>query len=71
VTPSLTALDVTISLALYVVIYLLVYPMALLFIVRIVRAGPAQAEALDVPISSGRPRGPVDALPGVASERSH
>jgi cytochrome d ubiquinol oxidase subunit I len=64
VTPSLTALDVTISLALYVIIYLMVYPMALLFIVRIVRAGPAEAEALEGPISSGRPRGPVDALPG-------
>ena len=71
VTPSLTALDVTLSLLLYVVVYLMVYPVALLFILRVVRAGPTPSDAEVSPVSSGRPRGPVDALPGGAAERSH
>jgi cytochrome d ubiquinol oxidase subunit I len=64
VTPSLTTFDVTISLLLYIVVYLMVYPVALLVIVRIVRAGPALAEEMESPVSSGRPRRPVEALPG-------
>ncbi|HEX2114662.1 MAG TPA: cytochrome ubiquinol oxidase subunit I, partial [Alphaproteobacteria bacterium] len=36
VTPSLTGFDVALSLLLYVVVYLLVYPVALMFIVRLV-----------------------------------
>ena len=63
VTPSLTAFDVTLSLLLYIVVYLMVYPVALLFVVRIVRAGPAQAEEIEAPVSSGRSRRPVEALP--------
>jgi cytochrome bd ubiquinol oxidase subunit I len=69
VTPSLTPLDVALSLALYIVVYLLIYPVALLFIVRIVRAGPARVEEMEAPISSGRPRQPVEALPGAPARR--
>jgi cytochrome bd ubiquinol oxidase subunit I len=69
VTPSLTPLDVALSLALYVVVYLMIYPVALLFIVRIVRAGPARVEEMEAPISSGRPRQPVEALPGAPTRR--
>jgi cytochrome bd ubiquinol oxidase subunit I len=69
VTPSLTPLDVALSLALYIVVYLMIYPVALLFIVRIVRAGPARVEEMEAPISSGRPRQPVEALPGAPTRR--
>jgi cytochrome d ubiquinol oxidase subunit I len=70
VTPSLTPLDVALSLALYIVVYLMIYPVALLFIVRIVRAGPARVEEMEAPISSGRPRQPVEALPGAPARRA-
>jgi cytochrome d ubiquinol oxidase subunit I len=70
VTPSLTAFDVMLSLALYIVVYLMVYPVALMFIVRLVRAGPAQADAMEAPVSSGRPRQPVEALPGAPTGRT-
>jgi cytochrome d ubiquinol oxidase subunit I len=69
VTPSLTAFDVMVSLALYIVVYLLVYPVALMFIVRLVRAGPARADEMEAPVSSGRPRQPVEALPGAPTGR--
>jgi cytochrome d ubiquinol oxidase subunit I len=69
VTPSLTPLDVALSLLLYVVVYLIIYPVALLFVVRIVRAGPARADEMEAPISSGRPRQPVEALPGAPTGR--
>lgn len=70
VTPSLTAFDVMLSLALYIVVYLMVYPVALMFIVRLVRAGPAPADAMEAPVSSGRPRRPVEALPGASTGRT-
>jgi cytochrome d ubiquinol oxidase subunit I len=70
VTPSLTAFDVMLSLALYIIVYLMVYPVALMFIVRLVRAGPAQAGAMEAPVSSGRPRRPVEALPGAPPGRT-
>jgi cytochrome d ubiquinol oxidase subunit I len=65
VTPSLTGFDVLASLLLYMAVYLVVYPVALIYIGRIVRKGPARAEEEEEesPIESGRPRGPVDALP--------
>jgi cytochrome d ubiquinol oxidase subunit I len=65
VTPSLTGLDVLISLVLYMVVYLLVYPVALIYIARTVRKGPPRAdeEEEESPVESGRPRRPVDALP--------
>jgi hypothetical protein len=53
-----------VSLLLYVAVYLLVYPVALMFIVRLVRAGPERADEMEAPVSSGRPRQPVEALPG-------
>jgi cytochrome d ubiquinol oxidase subunit I len=65
VTPSLTGLDVLISLLLYMVVYLLVYPVALIYIARIVRKGPPRADEPEEesPVESGRPRLPVEALP--------
>jgi cytochrome d ubiquinol oxidase subunit I len=69
VTPSLTGFDVLVSLLLYMTVYLVVYPVALIYIGRTVRKGPAragEAEEEESPIASGRPRQPVEALPGAA-----
>jgi cytochrome bd ubiquinol oxidase subunit I len=65
VSPSLTATDVAISLAFYIIVYLIVFPAALLYIVHIVRGGPTAEETAetDGPIGSGRPTSPIEALP--------
>jgi cytochrome bd ubiquinol oxidase subunit I len=61
VTPSLTTADVALSLAGYVVVYLIMYPAGAMLLFRIIKRGPVQQH--DEPVESGRPRGPVDALP--------
>lgn len=67
VSPSLTGVDVSISLALYVLVYLIIYPAGLAVMLRVLRHGPGpRAEA--VPIESGRPGAPIEALPSVTSE---
>jgi cytochrome bd ubiquinol oxidase subunit I len=67
VSPSLTTGDVAFSLAGYVAVYLVMYPFGVALMARIVRGGPSDvAEA--GPVESGRPRGPVSALPGVSPE---
>jgi cytochrome d ubiquinol oxidase subunit I len=63
VTPSLTGADVLVSLLLYAAVYLVIYPAGLFFMARIVRAGPAAAEAPMPPVESGLPARPVLALP--------
>jgi cytochrome d ubiquinol oxidase subunit I len=68
VSPSISGADVLISLVFYVGVYLVIYPVALLYVVRIVRAGPA-ADAAAPPIESGRPSRPVAALPSALSAR--
>jgi cytochrome d ubiquinol oxidase subunit I len=65
VSPSLTTSDVAISLAGYVAVYLVMYPIGLALMARIVRAGPGE-HVEDSPVVSG---GPVRALPvGPADE---
>ncbi len=61
VTPSLSGLDVGISLALYVAVYLIIYPAGLYTMLRIVRRGPLPAETTE-PVASGRPKAPIEAL---------
>jgi cytochrome d ubiquinol oxidase subunit I len=61
VTPSLTTADVALSLAGYIVVYLIMYPAGAMVLFRILKRGPAEQK--DEAIESGRPRGPVDALP--------
>jgi len=64
VSPSLTGFDVILSLAMYMAIYLLVYPTGLRFMLRIVWNGPLDADPEnDSKIESGRPAQPVQALP--------
>ena len=61
VTPSLSTMDVALSLAGYMIVYLIMYPAGGLLMTRIVKRGPADQH--DDAVESGRPRGPVDALP--------
>ncbi len=64
VSPSLTGLDVALSLLGYSLVYLLVFAAGIVLILRIVRAGPAgPGEEPEDEIESGRPRQPVIALP--------
>ena len=74
VTPSLTGGDVLVSLALYVAVYLTIYPLCLYYLAAVVRAGPAEDAAADAqqpPIEGlQRPQparaaaGRIDAGPG-------
>jgi cytochrome d ubiquinol oxidase subunit I len=61
VTPSLTTGDVALSLAGYIIVYLIMYPAGAMLLFRLIKRGPAEQH--EAPVESGRPRGPVDALP--------
>jgi cytochrome d ubiquinol oxidase subunit I len=61
VSPSLTGTDVLLSLAGYVIAYLVMFPAGVLLMARIVRKGPEALAA--APIEGGRPEQPVHALP--------
>jgi cytochrome d ubiquinol oxidase subunit I len=50
VTPSLTGIDVLVSLVVYVAVYLVVYPVTLFYLVILVRAGPVGEEETERPI---------------------
>ena len=70
VSPSLTGLDVALSLLGYSLVYLLVFAAGIALILRIVRAGPAgPGEEPEEEIESGRPRQPVIALPVAEARR--
>lgn len=64
VSPSLTGLDVLVSLIGYVLVYAVIFPSGFLVMRRIVRAGPL-APVAEGPVQSGRPALPIAALPGV------
>jgi cytochrome bd ubiquinol oxidase subunit I len=66
VSPSLTGLDVLISLLAYMTVYLLMYPVGIFLMWRIVRRGPAVAGEAETPIEAGRPQAPVLAGGNVA-----
>ncbi len=55
VSPSLTGTDVAISLALYVAVYLIMFPTGIAFMAGLVRRGPQDANLEPAPIESGRP----------------
>jgi cytochrome d ubiquinol oxidase subunit I len=59
VSPSLTTYDVAISLAGYMLVYLLIYPWGLLLMLRIVRKGPGPSAEQVSKIEAGRPEAPV------------
>jgi cytochrome d ubiquinol oxidase subunit I len=55
VSPSLTGLDVALSLALYIAVYLIMFPTGIAFMATVVRRGP-QAQETPAEMESGRPR---------------
>jgi cytochrome bd ubiquinol oxidase subunit I len=63
VSPSLTGGNVLLSLLLYVAVYLMIYPVGVSVMLRVVRKGPAASEE-DLPIESGHPKRPIEALAG-------
>lgn len=62
VSPSLTGGDVALTLAGYMLAYLIMFPAGVLLMWRIVRRGP-DAEPVKGPVESGRPESPIQALP--------
>jgi cytochrome bd ubiquinol oxidase subunit I len=63
VSPSLTTYDVAMSLAGYMLVYLIIYPSGLLLMLRTVRKGPGPATEQASKIEAGRPEAPVLAGP--------
>lgn len=63
VSPSLTGTDVLLSLIGYAIVYLIMFTAGLILMARIVARGPAESALEPEPVESGRPRGPVTALP--------
>src|SRR5262249_29078326 len=59
VSPSLVGVDVLLSLLAYMVVYLIIYPSAVLIAAGLVRKGPALAPETVAPVESGRPRAPI------------
>ncbi len=58
--PSLTGRDVLISLLAYMVVYLIIYPSAVLIAARLVRKGPAVEPDTAAAVESGRSSAPVN-----------
>jgi cytochrome d ubiquinol oxidase subunit I len=68
VSPSLTGVDVLLSLVLYMVVYLIVYPTGVIMMARIVRAGPSAADEDErSPVASNLASAPVQALPATGT----
>jgi cytochrome d ubiquinol oxidase subunit I len=61
VSPSLTTSDVAISLAGYMLVYLLIYPWGLVLMLRIIRRRPEFSPEYSPQIKTGRPQAPVRA----------
>ena len=59
VSPSLTSFDVAISLAGYMLVYLLIYPCGLFLMLRIIRKGPEHSDERTSRIEGGRRPAPV------------
>jgi cytochrome d ubiquinol oxidase subunit I len=67
VSPSLTTSDVAISLAGYMLVYLLIYPWGLVLMLRIIRRRPERSPEYLPKIMAGRPQAPVrSGAPGLA-----
>jgi cytochrome d ubiquinol oxidase subunit I len=69
VSPSLTGADVAWSLALYVVVYLIMFPTGIGFMASLVRRGPQQQDPEPDVIGSGRPSRPFEHAARAATER--
>ncbi len=58
VTPSLTGADVALSLSLYCLVYLVMFPVGIAFILGLVRAGLGEAATAPAPVEAGRATSP-------------
>jgi cytochrome d ubiquinol oxidase subunit I len=58
VTPSLTGTDVAISFALYILVYLIMFPTGIAFMAGIVRRGAGEGSTEPAPIEAGLPASP-------------
>jgi cytochrome bd ubiquinol oxidase subunit I len=61
VTPSLTGMNVVISLAVYILTYLFIYPSGLWMMARLIKAGPGTIP--NAKVEAGRPSAPVQPPP--------
>ena len=68
VSPSLTGTDVVLSLACYVVVYLIMFPTGIAFMVGLVRRGPQEEEFKPEIIESGLPNRPFENAARAASD---
>jgi cytochrome bd ubiquinol oxidase subunit I len=68
VTPSLTGADVTLSLALYIAVYLVMFPTGIAVMAGLVRRGPEQHDAGPESVESGRPKRPFEQAARTAAE---
>ena len=68
VSPSLTGTDVAWSLALYIVVYLIMFPTGIAFMAGLVRRGPQAQELPPEMIESGRPNRPFENAARAVSE---
>lgn len=68
VSPSLTGTDVMLSLILYVVVYLIMFPTGIAFMAGLVRRGPQDAGLESGPVESGRPNRPFEDAARAASD---
>ena len=59
VSPSLTGLDVLISLGAYMIVYLIIFPAGAIIMARIVRKGPGDQAETYARIEGGRPDHPI------------
>jgi cytochrome d ubiquinol oxidase subunit I len=68
VSPSLTGTDVAISLALYIAVYLIMFPTGIAFMAGLVRRGPQGPAFESEAIASGRPNQPFQHAARAASD---
>ena len=66
VSPSLTGHDVAISLALYVIVYLIMFPTGIAFMAALVRRGPQQRDLEAERVESGLAKRPFENAPRTA-----
>jgi cytochrome d ubiquinol oxidase subunit I len=68
VTPSLTGFDVALSLAFYIIVYLIMFPTGIAFMAGLVRRGPQMVEEKAGEVESGLPSRPFENAARTASD---
>ena len=68
VSPSLTGANVALSLAFYIVVYLIMFPTGIAFMAGLVRRGPQEEEVQPEMVESGRPTRPLESAARAGSD---